>query len=141
MRLNIDFRKNVFEESKEYFVLGNLTELEYLFKYLQNLFEMTQNFVKTNVNYLISQYDEKQQKLLNRLQYLFLVGVVVAFITLGAFPGADFAFFDPAGQEIATGTMISFNLRTLLIYGSITVIVTLVISSIWMLLLRGRIKK
>lgn len=141
IQLNIDFRKNIWQQYKQYISFGNFEELSYLFKYLQNLFNMTRNFIHTNTDYLTAQYSEIQQKLLNRLQFLFLVGVIVSFITLGAFPGANFTFYDPSGQQIASGVMVSFNFETLLIFGSATIFVTLITIIFWIALFKGKIKR
>ena len=138
IQLNIDFRKNVWHQYKPLATRGNLEALSYLFKYLENIFTMTKNNLQNNAEYLSSAYNERQQNLLNRLQFLFLIGVVVAFITLGAFPGAKFIFYDLTGQQIASGDMISFDLKTLLVFGSITIVLTLIILAGWIIMFKKR---
>jgi hypothetical protein len=141
IQLNIVFRKNIWQYYKQTKSMQDLEELDYLFQYLKNIFVMTKNYLQTNTDVLTSKYNEAQQKLLNRLQFLFLVGVVVAFITLGSFPGANFTFYDISGQKIANGVMVSFNLETLMIFGIATIFITLMIIAGWVALFNKKINK
>lgn len=140
MELNINFRKHFWQQYEQPESLGNLGELDYLFQYLENIFIMTKDFLQTNVNHLTSQYNELHQKLLTRLQFLFLAGVVVSFISLGTFGVWEFDFFNTAGEKIAIGTMPMFDFGDLMIYGSVTIFLTLSITAVWMLLFKRKIK-
>jgi hypothetical protein len=141
MQLNIDYRKQIMQENKQAMSLGSLGELNHLLKYMQNVFIMTEKYIQTNITGLSARYNEAQQTLLNRLQFLFLIGVVVSFLTLGAFPGANFTFVGPTGELIASGTMVSFDLRTLVVFGLLATLITLLIAAGWTMLLRERIRK
>ncbi len=142
IQLNIDFRKQHLISTSKLITTNYFDEISYLFDYLKNIFLMTEKNLINKINHLNSAYSEQQQRSLNQLQFIFLIGVVVSFITLGAFPSAKLFFYNQLGEPLATADLLSFDFKTLLLYGTITIAATIFISLLWALLFKKtRIKK
>jgi hypothetical protein len=132
MRLNFVFREDKMNEDfLHHDLLLDFQSIKQNLVYFKNLFDMTQEQLKNNINNLTSVYQSTQRRALNRLQLLFLTSVVVSFVSLGAFPGADMVFWGPAGEIIASGKFLSFDLITMIRLGGIVLLVTIILYVIW----------
>ncbi|HUT21817.1 MAG TPA: hypothetical protein VMX18_00225 [Candidatus Bipolaricaulota bacterium] len=98
--------------------------------YIKNLFDMTSGFIKSNTSYLNSLYRQNQREAMNKLQMLFLVSVVVSFISLGTIMGAGFEVFQD-GKLLLQGELSSYSVPVLIAFGLLTIILSGVIYFLW----------
>jgi hypothetical protein len=108
------------------------TALEYDFGYVMPLWSDVLIKNLENLNFMVSarlsmqqsvetQKEEREMKL---LQGIFLVGVITSIIALGAMPGASITLYNPEGALVAEGELVSFQLRELLLYGVIAILIS-----------------
>ena len=141
MKLNLIFRESTFgNKGGERLLLKFKTRNQDL-DYLLSLFEMTSTHLNNNIAQLSSIYQEQQQKSLNRLQMLFLAGVVTGFLALGSFGDMDLVFYGPDKNLLAQGGYTVFDTVTLVKYGGIAVLATLLIYYFWNIFAFKKIKR
>jgi len=106
----------------------NKTSLET--DYIKKIFIMTSKFLKNNINYLNSMYQEISKNSIRRLNLLFLINVVASFLFLGTILGANI-FLYSKGELVAEGQIQAFSFPVLLAFGILTLILTSVIYYFW----------
>ena len=95
-----------------------LVSLSSAHRYFVSLWQMTIDYLDNTLNLVDLLHDENQEKELNTLQIMFVVGAVASFITLGAVSGFAISFFDASGRLLTRGEAVSFNLVSFVKFGS-----------------------
>jgi len=104
------------------------TDLE--IDYMKKLFIMTSKFLRNNINYLSSIYQQASEDSIRKLQFLFLVNVVSSFLVLGTIFGTNVYWYEQ-GQLIATGRLESFHVSVLIAFGFLTLLISTIIYYFW----------
>jgi len=104
------------------------TELEA--QYIKKLFLMTSNYLKNNVSYLSSVYQELSEESIRKLQFLFLVNVISSFLILGTLFGANIYLYSQ-GEIVAYGNIQSFKFSVLISFGFLTLLLSSIIYYFW----------
>ncbi len=99
-------------------------------KYIKKTFIMTSGFLKNNITYLSSLYQEISEEAIRRLQFLFLINVVSSFLVLGTIFGANIYWYQQ-GELIAQGKIDSFNFSVLISFGFLTLLLSSIIYYFW----------
>lgn len=95
--------------------------------YLHELWEMTSTYADATVESISLLYSDTQQKELQTLQKLFLVSAVVSILSLGTIAGSKMITTNLQGQIISKTTITSWHINSLLIYGAIVFLISIVI--------------
>lgn len=132
MDLYIKKRMNVMEDvlgetSLKQYIEDELSSLFDAHEYFTDLWEMTDNYANSTFELITFLYQENEQKEINVLQVIFIIGVLASLLTLGAMPGANLTFRNAAGQIIGQGQLESFSLVSFLQFGSIAFITSVVV--------------
>lgn len=99
-------------------------------QYIKKLFLMTSNFLKNNINYLSSIYQQLSAESNRKLQFLFLANVVSAFLTLGTIFGANIYLFNK-NELVLEGSIDSFNFSVMLSFVFVSLLITSIIYFFW----------
>lgn len=128
MKLNFGYRKSKAKEDNLLFakIWPNFSNLEQNLDYVKNLYGMTQHHLQNNISRISSIYQENQENALNKLQLLFLLSVVSGFVSLGSY-----MLQDPDIPHELTNNFIGFDLRTLITFGSTSLIITVIVYYLW----------
>lgn len=112
--------------AKDY-VSEELSSLLDAHEYFVDLWEMTENYANSTFDLISLLYQENEQKEINMLQIIFIIGVLASLLTLGAMPGANLTFRNSFGEVIARGQLESFSLLSFVQFGSIAFITSVVV--------------
>ncbi len=95
-------------------------------KYLSELWDQLHEYLQSSAEIIGLMYQDNLQKSVDVLQFIFLVGAVASVIILGNMSGNRLFFNDVAGKPIATGLMEGFDLQTLLLFGGISILLSII---------------
>jgi len=98
--------------------------------YIKKTFIMTSGFLKNNITYLSSLYQEISEEAIRRLQFLFLINVVSSFLVLGTIFGANILWYEQ-GELVGQGKIDSFNFAVLISFGFLTLLLSSIIYYFW----------
>ncbi len=128
MKLNFAYRESKSREDDVLFdkLWPNFGNLEQNLDYIKNLYNMTRQHLQNNIERVSSIYQENQENALNKLQLLFLFSVVADFSMLGTY-----IIQDPNQQQDAINNFVGFDLKTLFLFGSISIGIGIVIYYLW----------
>ncbi|MFC1640672.1 hypothetical protein ACFL2D_01335 [Patescibacteria group bacterium] len=90
--------------------------------YLGSLMKMTEDFVDQTLSLVELLYQENEQKEINTLQVIFIVGVITSLIALGAMPGAFISVMNQAGDILYTAELESFSFMDLAKWGPVALV-------------------
>lgn len=128
MKLNFEYRESKAQENEHIYekLWPNFENLQQNLDYIKNLFTMTHQHLQNNINHISSIYQENQENALNKLQLLFLLSVTTGFASLGGY-----IMQDPTIPNEITNNFIGFHFPTLLRFGGIAFLGTIVIYYLW----------
>lgn len=100
-------------------------------KYVERLWEMTNNYLTGASNLLSSVYQESSNKQINILQFVFIISAIASIMALGAIPGFSFSgTFNPI-TNILSGGAVSFSWTDLVNMGFVAVASGAFIFIVW----------
>ena len=105
--------------------LNEFSEMVRLNNYLRDDFQLSKGYISSTVELTDFTLRENEQRELNILQVIFAIGTIAAIVSLGAMPGARL-FFRIIGDTVV-GEMVSFNLKDLMFWTIISVVIGLIL--------------
>jgi len=87
--------------------------------YQADLWKMTEGYASSTQNLITLLYQENEQRELNTLQVIFIIGVISSLLTLGAMPTSSLILSDATGAEVMRGEIMHFDLVALLKFGAV----------------------
>lgn len=85
--------------------------------YLEELWEMTQNYARSTVDLMQMLYSDNERRELNTLQMIFTIGVIAEVLVLGEVTGGRLQLFSPAGEVLAEGRLFTYSYVDLALFG------------------------
>ncbi len=117
----LDVRKSEIDKISDGQVRGYLGDvffgLDQTSHYLENIWKMTEDNVRSTQNLISSLYQESAQKQLNVLQVIFIISATASIIALGSIYGFEFKAYDLSGSLVYYGDTKSFTFFDLARFG------------------------
>lgn len=94
--------------------------------YIDRLWTMLLDYLDSTTEITGFVYQENLQREIELQQFIFLLGALAAFMTLGAMPGSTLSLLGADGKLLAIGNIVAFSFADLVRYGGMALLLTIV---------------